>query len=507
MTGSPNTRSDEENGIDLAEYVSRVEAYSRQDLANAKAELHPAWSPTQPGGNIAATIEAIGDLTTAITHTVIRLEHLHRDHKVDVSDAPENARLPPAWSPTRSGSNVIPFARPRPDDWSTRSAEISISADARPPRVADRYQRARMALLMTLSLAIHLALYALPWDTAKPLPGEEGEPINIEIVVGGEPTPAADAMPETAPPADDPVDEVMPEQQVAEPPPPDQPVVEEPPPAEPPPPMAEREPTPDEQLQEPPVADAAPADAEPTETAAVEQQMVPEDEPAEPPPPSAETAADQPAEVDEPEPAVPMVETPIAEIPTVRPQETPAPPNARITPPRQRSQTTVTFVREKAKPKPKPQKKAEAPQPKRVVAKPKPAPKRIAQTRQPPSTTPNTNTQRPSAKRAPAQRPSPPSTPPPAANMSNYRALVAAHLQRFKQYPAAARAASQQGRGSVSFSIDGSGRVTSVSVGGRTGSAALDAELSAMVRRASPFPRPPNGQSMRFSVPVSFRLQ
>jgi colicin import membrane protein len=63
------------------------------------------------------------------------------------------------------------------------------------------------------------------------------------------------------------------------------------------------------------------------------------------------------------------------------------------------------------------------------------------------------------------------------------------------------------GSGRVTFSLNGSGQVTSVSVGGRTGVASLDAELAAMVRRANPFPKPPNGQSMTFSVPVSFRMQ
>ena len=59
----------------------------------------------------------------------------------------------------------------------------------------------------------------------------------------------------------------------------------------------------------------------------------------------------------------------------------------------------------------------------------------------------------------------------------------------------------------MTFSLNGSGQVTSVSVGGRTGVASLDAELAAMVRRANPFPKPPIGQSMTFSVPVSFRMQ
>ena len=40
-----------------------------------------------------------------------------------------------------------------------------------------------------------------------------------------------------------------------------------------------------------------------------------------------------------------------------------------------------------------------------------------------------------------------------------------------------------------------------------TGFASLDQEVQGMVRRASPFPAPPNGRGMSFTVPVSFRIQ
>ena len=40
-----------------------------------------------------------------------------------------------------------------------------------------------------------------------------------------------------------------------------------------------------------------------------------------------------------------------------------------------------------------------------------------------------------------------------------------------------------------------------------SGVASIDAETQAMVRRASPFPAPPSGRSMTFTVPVRFYLQ
>jgi TonB family protein len=37
--------------------------------------------------------------------------------------------------------------------------------------------------------------------------------------------------------------------------------------------------------------------------------------------------------------------------------------------------------------------------------------------------------------------------------------------------------------------------------------ASFDAESLAMVKRASPFPAPPSGQSVNFTVPVNFSLR
>jgi TonB family protein len=87
---------------------------------------------------------------------------------------------------------------------------------------------------------------------------------------------------------------------------------------------------------------------------------------------------------------------------------------------------------------------------------------------------------------------------------SNYDGLVAAHLQRHKRYPPTARKAKSGGVATVSFTIDGTGRVTSVELAQASGVAAFDQEVVAMVRRASPFPRPPDRHSHDFTVPVRF---
>jgi protein TonB len=84
---------------------------------------------------------------------------------------------------------------------------------------------------------------------------------------------------------------------------------------------------------------------------------------------------------------------------------------------------------------------------------------------------------------------------------SNYRVRVSTHLMhhrpRFKRGEA-------PGIARVFFSIDARGRVTRVSLVQSSGSAHVDQEALAMVRRASPFPPPPNGRPINFTLPVRF---
>jgi protein TonB len=97
-----------------------------------------------------------------------------------------------------------------------------------------------------------------------------------------------------------------------------------------------------------------------------------------------------------------------------------------------------------------------------------------------------------------------------AAAVASYKQMVAAHLQRFKQYPPAAKAAGQQGTARVSFTLSRGGQVLSVGLGGSSGHSALDAETLAMVRRAQPFPAFPTDvtqSSMSFGAPVAFYIR
>ena len=97
-----------------------------------------------------------------------------------------------------------------------------------------------------------------------------------------------------------------------------------------------------------------------------------------------------------------------------------------------------------------------------------------------------------------------------AAAIASYNQRVAAHLQRFKQYPPAAKAAGQRGVARLIFTLGRGGQVLASRLAGSSGHATLDAETMAMVRRAQPFPPFPSDMkqgSMSFSVPVAFSIR
>lgn len=94
-----------------------------------------------------------------------------------------------------------------------------------------------------------------------------------------------------------------------------------------------------------------------------------------------------------------------------------------------------------------------------------------------------------------------------AAASASYAQRLVAHLQRFKQYPAEARAAGQQGTARVAFTVTRSGGVSGVRIAGSSGHASLDAETLAMVRRAQPLPSfPPEmtESSKAFVLPMNY---
>ena len=94
------------------------------------------------------------------------------------------------------------------------------------------------------------------------------------------------------------------------------------------------------------------------------------------------------------------------------------------------------------------------------------------------------------------------------ANSVIWLGQLMAHLNRFKQYPAAARGA--QGIVTVTFTMDRKGRVLEKTVSKSSGSAALDEEALAMLSRAQPLPPFPSGmegETRSFNAPIRFSVR
>ncbi|PKU24006.1 energy transducer TonB [Telmatospirillum siberiense] len=104
---------------------------------------------------------------------------------------------------------------------------------------------------------------------------------------------------------------------------------------------------------------------------------------------------------------------------------------------------------------------------------------------------------------APAQTPSGNAKP-------TWQGLLLAHLERYKRYPASARARRQEGVATVRFVMDRSGAVLSAKLERSSGSVALDEEGIDLLERAQPLPAPPvdiPGEHIELVVPVQFFLR
>src|SRR5262245_7752523 len=97
-----------------------------------------------------------------------------------------------------------------------------------------------------------------------------------------------------------------------------------------------------------------------------------------------------------------------------------------------------------------------------------------------------------------------------AEAQANWHKALMAHINRYKRYPADARAHRIEGVVGVEFTIDGSGQIGSARVAKSSGSAVLDEEALALLRRASPLPSPPQAASpegFRLVLPIHFRMK
>lgn len=94
--------------------------------------------------------------------------------------------------------------------------------------------------------------------------------------------------------------------------------------------------------------------------------------------------------------------------------------------------------------------------------------------------------------------------------LGQYGGMLGRAIAKHKSYPKIAQMRGWQGECLLDLKIDGSGNVLSASVKESSGHESLDNQALEMVRKASPFPPPPEalrGRSFNITVPVSFKLE
>jgi protein TonB len=92
----------------------------------------------------------------------------------------------------------------------------------------------------------------------------------------------------------------------------------------------------------------------------------------------------------------------------------------------------------------------------------------------------------------------------------SYLGRLLAQLNRFKQYPRAARQAHIEGVVMLHFVMDAEGRVQSFEIAKSSGRPVLDAEALALIQRAQPLPALPADfptRTLDAVVPVEFSLK
>jgi periplasmic protein TonB len=96
------------------------------------------------------------------------------------------------------------------------------------------------------------------------------------------------------------------------------------------------------------------------------------------------------------------------------------------------------------------------------------------------------------------------------AALGQYGGTLGRAIAKHKQYPKIAQMRGWQGECLLDLKLDGNGNVLSANVKESSGHEALDKQALEMVRKASPFPAPPEvlrGRNFNITVPVSFKLE
>ena len=92
---------------------------------------------------------------------------------------------------------------------------------------------------------------------------------------------------------------------------------------------------------------------------------------------------------------------------------------------------------------------------------------------------------------------------------SQYGLLLSQEIAKFKQYPPFAKQSKQQGVVLVQVQIDGLGKLIAVNLYQSSNHELLDNQALAMVRKASPFSKPPpdiENKDLNLVIPIAFNL-
>lgn len=96
------------------------------------------------------------------------------------------------------------------------------------------------------------------------------------------------------------------------------------------------------------------------------------------------------------------------------------------------------------------------------------------------------------------------------AALNDFSNILARHIAKFKMYPKIAQMRGWQGELVLEVKLSGDGTLISSKIVRGSGFDVLDAEGLDMVKRASPFPLPPEileGKSFSILVPIRFKLE
>ncbi|MQY44965.1 TonB family protein [Rhizobiales bacterium RZME27] len=210
----------------------------------------------------------------------------------------------------------------------------------------------------------------------------------------------------------------------------------------------------------------------------------------------------------EPPPPEPIVEEqppepePVQEVTETVPEEPPEPQVDPIVEEQMAALDNVEVPLPTMRPPEPVEKKPEEPVKKKVAEKPRPKKQvQASQARQEAKVDAN------QSDRTAAQQTSASNSRSSSMSPQRWQGRLAAHLERRKRYPAAARSKREEGTVYVRFQIDNSGNVLSVSLSRSSGSSALDQEVLALVKRASPVPAPPTGVNKTITFPMQFTIR